>query len=287
MSDCCHKQTANTEQAATQVLKDPVCGMTVQPDSPLHHKHHGTTYYFCGNGCLKKFSANPQAYLGEKPPAPVEIPGAEYTCPMHPEIVQDRFWHLPKMRHGLGADDAECRGGRKSPELHDFRRRFWYTLPLHVSRHNALAMSGHAGVSGSRLGVQPWVELVLSAPVVLWAGWPFFQRAVEFAVPSQPEYVDADRHRHGCGLSLQRGRPRLRRSGFLRASTMHGQVGVYFEAAVVIISLTLLGQLLELKARSATSAAIRALLGLAPKTARRLNNDGSGARCAAGGSAAR
>ena len=128
MSDCCHKHAANTENTAT-VLKDPVCGMTVQPNSPLHHEHHGTTYYFCGNGCLKKFAANPQAYLGEKPPAPVEIPGAQYTCPMHPEIVQIGFGTCPKCGMALEpmmptAEEEE------NPELTDFRRRFWFSLPL-------------------------------------------------------------------------------------------------------------------------------------------------------------
>ena len=271
MSDCCHKQTANTEQAATQVLKDPVCGMTVQPDSPLHHKHHGTTYYFCGNGCLKKFSANPQAYLGEKPPAPVEIPGAEYTCPMHPEIVQIGFGTCPKCGMALEpmmptAEEEE------NPELTDFRRRFWFSLPLSLIVM-VLAMSGHA-VSWFAPGVQPWVELVLTAPVVLWAGLPFFERAVSSLREASPNMWTLIATGTGAAF-LYSVVATVAPQVFPADFQMHGQVGVYFEAAAVIISLTLLGQMLELKARSATSAAIRALLGLAPKTARRLNTDGS------------
>ena len=273
MSDCCHKHaTFAAPQRGAPMLKDPVCGMTVQPDSPLHHDHAGKTYYFCGNHCLTKFAANPEAYLSEKPAEPPEsIPGAQYTCPMHPEIVQEGFGTCPKCGMALepmmpSAEEEE------SPELHDFRRRFWYTLPFTLVV-TTLAMSGHA-VSWFAPGVQPWVELVLSAPVVLWGGWPFFQRAVDSLCQASPNMWTLIATGTGAAF-LYSVAATVAPQWFPESFHQHGQVGVYFEAAVVIISLTLLGQLLELKARSATSAAIRALLGLAPKTARRLNDDGS------------
>lgn len=266
---CCQQKSRSHNESVT--LKDPVCGMTVQPDSPLRHEHNGTTYYFCGTSCLRKFAADPQVFLGEKPPAPVEIPGAQYTCPMHPEIVQEGFGTCPKCGMALEpmmptAEEEE------SPELKDFRRRFWFTLPLALIV-TGLAMSGHV-VSWFAHGVQPWVELVLSVPVVLWAGQPFFVRAVESLRHASPNMWTLIATGTGAAFLysvVATVAPQL----FPVSFHQHGQVGVYFEAAVVIISLTLLGQILELKARSATSAAIRALLNLAPKTARRLQVDGS------------
>jgi len=245
--------------------------MTVQPDSPLRHEYNGSTYYFCGNHCLKTFAMDPWAFLGEQSPAPVEILGAQYTCPMHPEIVQEGFGSCPKCGMALEPMMPTAKE-EESPELKDFRRRFWYTLPLTLIV-TTLAMSGHV-VNWFAHGVQPWVELLLSAPVVLWAGQPFFVRAAESLRHASPNMWTLIATGTGAAFLYSvaaTAAPQL----FPDSFHQHGQVGVYFEAAVVIISLTLLGQMLELKARSATSAAIRALLDLAPKTARRWEADGS------------
>ncbi len=203
--------------------------------------------------------------------APVVIEGAQYTCPMHPEIVQDGPGTCPKC--GMALEPMlPTLAEEENPELRDFRRRFWFTLPLTLIV-TALAMSGHA-VTLFAPGVQPWVELLLSAPVVLWAGQPFFVRAVDSLRHASPNMWTLIATGTGAAFGysvLATVAPQL----FPASFHQHGQVGVYFEAAVVIISLTLLGQLLELKARSATSAALRSLLGLAPKTARRLDAGGS------------
>ena len=260
--------------AAAAELKDPVCGMKVTPRSPHVLEHEGHRVYFCGAGCKAKFAADPARYTRPAPaePAPAAA-GAIYTCPMHPEIRQDRPGACPKCGMAL-EPDLPSADEEDSPELVDFRRRFWSTLPLTVVVA-ALAMAGH------RLhlfdpAVQSWVELVLSAPVVAWAGLPFFVRGVQSLVQRSPNMWTLI----GLGTSaafvysvVATVAPALFPSSFVSM----GRVSVYFEAAAVIISLTLLGQLLELKARSRTGAAIRSLLGLAPKTARRIAADGSDA----------
>jgi Cu+-exporting ATPase len=194
-----------------------------------------------------------------------------YTCPMHPEVQQSTPGDCPKcgmalepMMPSLGEDE--------NPELVDFRRRFWWTLPLTVIVM-VLAMAGHQLFSGG-LPNQSWIELVLGTPVVLWAGWPFFQRwAKSIAIRSPNMWTLI-----GTGVSAAYGysvvatlAPEIFPVTFME----HGKIGVYFEAAAVIVSLTLLGQILELRARSQTSAAIKSLLGLAPKTARRIKDDES------------
>ena len=154
---------------------DPVCGMTVSPDSPHHAMHAGHDYYFCSAGCRTKFVAHPAKYLEPVvETAPMQAPvGTQYTCPMHPQIVQDGAGTCPICGMALepmmpSLDDDE------NPELADFRRRFWWTLPLSVIVL-AIAMFGHQ-FGGITPTVRTWLELVLSAPVVLWAGWPFFVR---------------------------------------------------------------------------------------------------------------
>jgi Cu+-exporting ATPase len=259
-------------------LKDPVCGMTVTAQSAHHVEHAGRPYYFCSAKCQAKFSDEPQKYVegvrGATPAAPA-VPVAEagtiYTCPMHPEIRQDHPGDCPKCGMTLepvlpALDDDE------NPELADFKRRFWWTLPFTVLV-TFLAMGGH------RLGLfeattQNWVELVLTLPVALWAGWPFYLRGVQSVINRSPNMWTLI----GLGTSVAfvysvvaTVAPQI----FPATFVIDGRVAVYFEAAAVIISLTLLGQVLELKARSQTSAAIKSLLGLAPKTARRINADGS------------
>ncbi len=197
-------------------------------------------------------------------------PGTVYTCPMHPEIRQDHPGNCPKCGMTLEPvmptlDEAE------DPELQDFQRRFWWTLPLTVVV-TVLAMAGHR-LGWFEMATQSWIELVLSVPIVLWAGWPFFVRGAQSVVNRSPNMWTLISLGTGAAFVysvMATVAPQVFPDSFLSM----GRVAVYFEAAAVIISLTLLGQLLELKARSQTSAAIRSLLGLAPKTARRIAADG-------------
>lgn len=254
-------------------LKDPVCGMAVSTDSAFHTEHAGVPYYFCSVSCQKKFEANPGQYAGsqDKPAAERVALGTIYTCPMHPEIRQDHPGNCPKCGMALepllpDLDEDE------NPEMVDFRHRFWWTLPLTVVVF-VLAMFGHR-LGWMEASTQSWVELVLSTPIVLWAGWPFFQRCVHSFLHRSPNMWTLIGL--GTGAAYVYSVVATVAPGvFPQAFAADGRIGVYFEAAAVIISLTLLGQLLELKARSQTSAAIKSLLGLAPKTARRIGPDGT------------
>jgi len=196
--------------------------------------------------------------------------GTVYTCPMHPEIRQDQPGDCPKCGMTLEpvlpslVDEA-------NPELADFTRRFWSTLPLTVIV-TVLAMFGHQ-LGWLARGTQSWVELVLSVPVVLWAGWPFFARGAQSVVNRSPNMWTLISLGTGAAF-VHSVVASVAPQAFPDSFVSMGRVAVYFEAAAVIISLTLLGQLLELKARSQTSAAIKSLLGLAPKTARRIAADG-------------
>ena len=252
---------------------DPVCGMKVGADPTREIRHEGQTYHFCSTRCMDKFRVSPQQYIGlaANEPAPAAPEGTIYTCPMHPEIRQPQPGNCPicgmTLEPMLPSLEEE-----ENPELVDFKRRFWRTLPLTVIV-TVLAMAGHRIFTGGLPG-QSWIELVLSTPVVLWAGWPFFTRAVQSIRNRSPNMWTLI----GLGVAAAYGysvvatvAPGLFPQTFL----MHGRIGVYYEAAAVIISLTLLGQILELRARSQTSAAIKSLLGLAPKTARRINADGT------------
>ncbi|MCY7319808.1 MAG: heavy metal translocating P-type ATPase [Ramlibacter sp.] len=262
-------------------MKDPVCGMTVTAKSQHVFEHEGQPVYFCSAGCKGKFAADPAKYLkpasasGSMTPHAAElepaVAGAIYTCPMHPEVRQDHPGACPKCGMALepempSLDDAD------SPELVDFRRRFYWTLPLTVVV-TVLAMLGHR-LQWFEMATQSWIELVLSVPIVLWAGWPFFERGVQSVVNRSPNMwtlIGLGTFAAFAYSVVATVAPGLFPASFVAM----GRVAVYFEAAAVIISLTLLGQILELKARSQTSAAIRSLLGLAPKTARRINADGT------------
>ncbi len=203
-------------------------------------------------------------------PAPPAPPGTVYTCPMHPEIRQDHPGNCPKCGMTLEPLLPELEE-QENPELKDFQRRFWWTLPLTIVV-TVLAMAGHR-LGWFDMAVQSWIELVLSVPIVLWAGWPFFVRGAQSVVNRSPNMWTLIGLGTGAAFVysvVATVAPQVFPDSFLSM----GRVAVYFEAAAVIISLTLLGQLLELKARSQTSAAIRSLLGLAPKTARRIGADG-------------
>jgi P-type Cu+ transporter len=261
-------------------LKDPVCGMAVTTQSQHHTVYKSQTVYFCSAGCLAKFSAAPEQYsdalnsmnhVAPQIAMPTNTFALLYTCPMHPEIRQDHSGSCPKCGMALepvqpSLDDDE------NPELADFRQRFWWTLPLTVAV-TVLAMLGHR-FQWFDMATQSWIELVLSIPIVLWAGWPFFVRGVQSIVHRSPNMWTLI----GLGTSaafIYSVVATLSPQIFPAAFMSMGRVAVYFEAAAVIISLTLLGQMLELKARSQTSAAIKSLLGLAPKTARRIKADGT------------
>ncbi|WP_454726981.1 MULTISPECIES: heavy metal translocating P-type ATPase [Cupriavidus] len=259
--------------ADSGALKDPVCGMAVSADARFHAEADGATYYFCSASCQSKFEAEPGKYVRPAAPAPAEPApaGTIYTCPMHPEIRQDHPGNCPKCGMALepvmpGLDEEE------NPELADFRRRFWWTLPLTAVTF-VLAMFGHQ-LGWMPAATQSWVELALATPVVLWAGWPFFARCAQSFANRSPNMWMLIGLGTGAAY-LYSVIATVAPGVFPDAFSEHGRVGVYFEAAAVIISLTLMGQLLELKARSQTSAAIRSLLGLAPKTARRIGADGT------------
>lgn len=274
---------------------DLVCGMSVAPDSPHRLGHDGRTFRFCSAKCLSKFAAEPARYAAlasgsgaghprhahhqsaprQDSPTAATVSeagpeGAVYTCPMHPEIRQAGPGICPKCGMTLEPiipeldDDAD-------PEYLEFRRRFWWTLPLTVSV-TVLAMSGHR-LAWFDMAVQSWIELLLSIPIVLWAGWPFFMRAWRSVVGWSPNMWTLIGLGTGSAFVYSVAAT-VAPQVFPDAFRSMGRVSVYYEATAVIITLTLLGQLLELKARSKTSAAIKSLLGLAPKTARRIREDG-------------
>ncbi|MGH8517179.1 MAG: heavy metal-binding domain-containing protein, partial [Panacagrimonas sp.] len=255
-------------------------------ESHDHHSHraagvqvpaapHGTGHSCCSS----KRSAAPGAASPSGPKDPVSSvsvstpapAGAIYTCPMHPEVRQNEPGDCPKCGMALEPERPSL-DESQSPELLDLRRRFLWTLPLTLGVF-VLAMFGHRS-EWFDMATQSWIELALSLPIVLWAGLPFFERGVQSVLNRSPNMWTLI----GLGTSAAfvysvaaTVVPGLFPDAFLSM----GRVAVYFEAAAVIISLTLLGQILELKARSQTSAAIKSLLGLAPKTARRINADGS------------
>lgn len=268
------------------VHRDPVCGMTVDPARAAGTSEHGgTIHYFCHPGCKRKFDADPAAYtLGRREAARghgARRPTgsrAEYVCPMHPEVVRIGPGECPIC--GMALEPRTVAGGEEeSPELREMTRRLvacsLLTVPL-----VALVMGHHvggSGIAGRILGsaAGPWIELLLATPVVLWGSWPFFVRAWRSVL---------NRHLNmfsliglGVGVSyvysvVATFAPGVFPDTFRGAD---GRVGVYFEAAAAIVTLVLLGQVLELRARSRTGAAIRELLGLAPKTARRIEGDGA------------
>jgi P-type Cu+ transporter len=263
-------------------ITDPVCGMKVAADSPHHHVHDGVTYRFCSARCLARFTEEPARYLTGKPttPAPSAQPGSaprRYTCPMHPEIVRDAPGSCPICGMALepmtpGADDEE------NVELRDMQRRFWIgaalTLPL-VAFVMSDMIPGRPLQNALAPRVLAWTEFVLGTPVVLWGGWPFFVRGFESLRRRALNMFTLIAI--GTGAAFAYSVAAVIAPDVFPASFRDegGQVATYFEAAAVIVTLVLLGQVLELRARSQTGAAIRALLGLAAKTARRLRDDGA------------
>jgi Cu+-exporting ATPase len=257
---------------------DPVCGMAVDPAKTAHHTHHaGRDYYFCGAGCRAKFEADPEKYLAPRSdaPEPPPAPGTIYTCPMHPEVRRVGPGSCPICGMALEPAAATADSG-PNPELADMSRRFWIGLALAVPVL-VLEMGGHLGGTAMLVSHQTsnWVQFALATPVVLWAGWPFFERGWTSLLTRRLNMFTLIAM--GVGVSWLYSvvailAPGVFPTAFREAS---GTVPIYFEAAAVITVLVLLGQVLELGARERTSGAIKALLNLAPKTARRLKDDGT------------
>ncbi|MCZ8184032.1 MAG: heavy metal translocating P-type ATPase [Beijerinckiaceae bacterium] len=263
--------------AASSKVKDPVCGMSVDPLTAKHHaRHEEHDYYFCSDGCRVKFIADPQRYLAppEQRAAEPMPEGTIYTCPMHPEVRQEGPGSCPICGMALepemiSLDDAP------NPELADMTRRFWFglalTIPVFFLEMGAHLFDFHALMAGQ---TSNWVQLVLATPVVLWAGWPFFERGWASLVSRNFNMFTLIAIGTGAAWAysiVATLAPKLFPPAF---RVMDGAVAVYFEAAAVITVLVLLGQVLELRAREQTSGAIKALLGLAPKTARRIGKNG-------------
>ncbi|PSM31975.1 heavy metal translocating P-type ATPase [Haliangium sp. UPWRP_2] len=292
-----HTHCHHCADASSAQVTDPVCGMKVDPKQARggQHSYQGTTYYFCNPKCQARFAADPERYLtpaashehpqpaGARPSGSAPAPSAPadasaiYTCPMHPEVRQLGPGTCPKCGMALEPEEPSAEA-EANPELADMTRRFWLSVALSAPLL-LLAMSDllpgmplqHA--LGSRL--LGWVQLALATPVVLWGGWPFFVRGAQSV---------ANRHLNmftlialGTGAAyLFSVIAQLVPDALPAAFRGHGAAPpLYFESAGVIVTLVLLGQVLELRARQATSGAIRSLLGLAPKTARRLNADGT------------
>jgi P-type Cu+ transporter len=265
------------EPVATGSAVDPVCGMTVDIATAKHSlEHHHENYYFCSAGCKAKFQANPAQYLdaSEKTAEPV-VAGAIYTCPMHPQIEQVGPGTCPICGMALEPMTVTADSG-PNHELADMTRRFWIGLVLTIPVF-ILEMGGHLTGLTMLLGQQlsNWLQLVLATPVVLWAGSPFFVRGWQSLQTRNLNMFTLIAM--GTGVSwvysvIATLAPDVFPSAFRQ---MAGAVSVYFEAAAVITVLVLLGQVLELRARDQTSGAIKALLKLAPKTARRIGTDGT------------
>jgi P-type Cu+ transporter len=260
---------------------DPVCGMTVDPATAAgSFVYQRTTYYFCAKSCLQKFQANPAAYLDQSKhshQAPA-VAGTNYTCPMHPEVVQDRPGACPKCGMALEPMMPTADEG-PDPELIDMQRRFWIAaalaLPVFViAMSSMLPGTRLAAWLHQHMAALNWLQLALATPVVAWCGWPFFERGWQSVVNRSPNMFTLIALGVGAAYVyslLATVTPWIFPAGFHMAD---GSVEPYFDSAAVIVVLVLLGQVLELRARSATGAAIRALLGLAPKTARVLIGDG-------------
>jgi Cu+-exporting ATPase len=291
---------------------DPVCGMTVKPDSPHRHEYQGTEYHFCSAKCLAKFQASPETYLQPKQEALAAAPrGVMYTCPMHPEIRQPQPGSCPKCGMALEPETPVAPGTveytcpmhpeivRNEPgncpicgmtleprtadaednaELRDMTRRFWVSAALALPVFLLATVSDlipQALPASVSMAALQWIEFALATPAVLWGGWPIFQRGWASLV---------NRHLNmftlialGVGVAWTYSMVAMLLPGVFPPAmrSMMGTVPVYFEAAAVIMALVLMGQVMELRARSQTSAAIKLLLGLAPKTARIVRSDGN------------
>jgi Cu+-exporting ATPase len=269
----------------SETAKDPVCGMTVNPVAARggSFEHAGHTYYFCNPRCRERFAADPQRYLSPSPPVPSAAPvaaspardGTIYTCPMHPEVRQVGPGPCPKCGMALEPATLSLDQPEDDSELLDMQRRLLVSAPLAlvtalVAMSEMLPGRPLEAVLPGRVGV--WLQLALATPVVLWGGWPFFQRGWASLVTRQLNMFTliALGTAAAFGFSLMA----TLAPGLLPHAAGHGGEPIYFEASAVIVALVQLGQVLELRARRATSGALRALLGLSPKNARRIDAQG-------------
>lgn len=278
MSDSHNGHQRGAMGIATTAVKDPVCGMTVDPATARHSfAHQGTTYYFCSEKCRSKFVVDPASYLqgSPRPASPEKTDGAVWTCPMHPEIRRDAPGSCPICGMALEPELPTQEVG-PSAELKDMNRRFWFAaalaVPVFVLEMTAHVVDLHMWISGQALN---WIQLALATPVVLWAGWPFFERGIASLRNRSLNMFTLISL--GIGVAWLFSVVATLLPGIFPATMrgMDGAVPVYFEAAAVITALALLGQVLELRAREQTSGAMKALLGLSPRTARRIRPDGA------------
>lgn len=273
---CCSAKHA--APVAATVARDPVCGMSVDPATAKHSlRHESQDFYFCSAGCKAKFEAEPAKYLGDRPEPKAMPKGTQYTCPMHPEIIRDKPGSCPICGMALEPMGVPTGDEGPNPELVDFTRRLWVSAILSVPLL-IVAMAPMFGLTFASFideRSMVWLELALASPVVLWAALPFFHRGWDSVVNRSPNMWTL--------ISLGVGAAYL----YSLVATLFpdifphqfrghdGTVPVYFEAAAVIVALVFLGQVLELRAREQTGSAIRALLDLAPKTARLIGADGA------------
>ena len=262
---------------------DPVCGMRTEDETAYkHHQHDGESFYFCSDKCLTKFKDDPDTYKGgyqdRSEPATAAESAAVYSCPMHPEVEQLGPGSCPKC--GMALESlAITLDEEDTSEYDDMWRRFIFSailsIPLVIIAMRGMLPGGQLIENIASPKTLGWVEMILASPVIVWAGWPFYVRAVQSVINKSLNMFTLI----GLGVSMAYGYslvavlvPDIFPIAMRAAD---GSVGVYFEAAAVIVTLILLGQVMELRARSQTGAAIKALLGLAPKTARKINADGS------------
>ncbi len=274
---CCGTQAAEAALTRTESEHlDPVCGMTVSIESAAgSHTHNGKDYYFCSNGCVQKFRSDPEKFLNPHPAA--DLPqDVEYTCPMHPEIVQIGPGSCPKCGMALEPKEISLED-QPDPELADMKRRFWIsgilTLPVFILAMGEMFPAFHSLIS-PRISI--WLQFFLATPVVLWGGWPFFERAWQSVKNASPNMFTLIAIGTGAALIYSLAAlfaPQLFPAEMIDAHS--GIVPAYFEAAAVITTLVLLGQVLELRARSQTSSAIKELLRLAPENATVVHEDGT------------
>jgi Cu+-exporting ATPase len=275
-SACTHQHGGRDGHDHAHDARDPVCGMTVDAHTAKHrYDHQGRTFYFCSAGCRTKFIAEPAKYLDKDTRTAEAVPeGTVYTCPMHPEVRQIGPGTCPICGMALEPEIATADAG-PNPELADMSRRFWIglvlTLPVFALEMGAHIVGGHGFIDQT---LSNWIPFAFATPVVLWAGWPFFVRGWQSLVTRNLNMFTLIAMGTGVAYAysvVATVAPGLFPAAFRGHS---GAVAAYFEAAAVITVLVLLGQVLELRAREQTSGAIRALIDLAPKTARRVRQDG-------------
>jgi Cu+-exporting ATPase len=256
-------------------VKDPVCGMMVDPHTAKHrYEHHGHTYYFCSPKCREKFIADPEKYLAGEPQKDDVPAGTIYTCPMHPEVRQVGPGACPICGMALEPELVSLDSG-PNPELIDMTRRFWISVALTIPILFLEMVPHVTGINFVDAKYNGLLQFALATPVVLWAGWPFFQRGYASLLTRNLNMFTLIAMGTGVAWAYSVVAlfvPSIFPDAF---RDHHGNVSLYFEAAAVITALVLLGQVLELRAREQTSGAIKALLGLAPKQARKIRDDGS------------